>query len=318
MRAGHFLARKLFLSCISRGVFAETDFSRQIINEDPSDPAIRFRKARFEVAGVGDFFRCFANWNLPAAITDKVVLDFGCGYGGKTAEYAAHCGARRVCGIEPFPDVIDLAAAFARHQGTENVEFRVCKQLEIPYEEAMFDVVLSHDVLEHVENPMISLREVQRVLKPGGLAFVVFPPYGGMASHHLDYICSLPAVHWVFSPQTLIDAVNSVLSEDHGSRLSVKRQPAPKLSWDAERYVLPSLNGLTGTKFERMAHELFHVESLEWAVLGRNHKAGWKHWVHAALKPLTLSRGPLRDAVTASIVAVLRKRAPGEISATDR
>jgi SAM-dependent methyltransferase len=301
------IARWLFVSSMSSGCRATSPFVTRA--DGQAGDTSQFRKAAFEIEGFRDFFRCFPRWDVERELRGAVVLDFGCGYGGKTVEYAVRCGAERVCGIEPFPDVIDQATAFARARAVANVDFRVCEQLRIPYDTNTFDCVLTMDVLEHVENPFVSLKEIHRVLKPGGRAFVVFPPYEGVMSHHLDYISLLPGLHWMFSPHTLVRAVNHVLAKESGSQLSVKQQPPPRLSWDADRYVLPSLNGLTGTKFARMAGELFEVESLEWAVLGRNHRSGWRHWTHTALKPFTWWGGALRDAVSASVVAVLRKRA---------
>src|SRR4029077_9157407 len=66
-----------------------------------------------------------------------------------------------------------------------------------------------YDVLEHVRSPAVSTAELFSVLKPGGTALLVFPVYLGMRSHHLDYITSLPGLHWVFSAATLVEAVNS-------------------------------------------------------------------------------------------------------------
>ena len=309
MSVGEFLARRLFAASLSSHCRSATSFSARVDDPDTADPAVRFRKALFEVSCYGDLFRCFPAWDVPGRLAGQTVLDFGCGYGGKTVEYATRCGAARVCGVEPFADVVESAAAFARHRGVENVDFRVCGHLDIPYEDATFDSVLTMDVMEHVENPSASLKEIQRVLKPGGRAFIAFPPYSGMMSHHLDYICNVPGVHWFFSPQTLVHAVNATLQRDAAARAHAKPQPEPKLSWDGDRYVLPNLNGLTGTKFQRLATELFEVESLEWAVVGRNHTHGWKRWVHTALKPITFFGGRPRDAVTASIAGVLRKRA---------
>jgi len=55
----------------------------------------------------------------------------------------------------------------------------------LPYADAVFDLVVSMDVIEHVPEPLPWLREVLRVLRPGGLLFMTTPNY---ASISLDLI----------------------------------------------------------------------------------------------------------------------------------
>jgi SAM-dependent methyltransferase len=106
-----------------------------------------FPQADSEREHFEDFFGFFPDFDLKAAIRDKDILDFGSGYGGKTVEYKLLCGAKRVCGVEPFAHVIDLSRKYAESRGAHGVEFKVCSQTQIPYPDASFDVVLSHDVL---------------------------------------------------------------------------------------------------------------------------------------------------------------------------
>ncbi|MBI2745591.1 MAG: class I SAM-dependent methyltransferase [Burkholderiales bacterium] len=47
----------------------------------------------------------------------------------------------------------------------------------LPFEDASFDLVVSFGVLEHVRDDRCSLKEIRRVLKPGGLFFFAFLPY---------------------------------------------------------------------------------------------------------------------------------------------
>ena len=193
---------------------ANADFGATPEQLESADPAVRFRQAFFERDVIRHFYHCFPD--LDEIIAGKDVLDFGCGYGGKTVEYARK--ANSAVGIEPFDTIIELATDYAADAGCGNVQFRVCTQDRIPFPDESFDVVLSHDVLEHVADPEVSLREINRVLRPGGVALVAFPPYDGMLSHHLDYVCKLPGQHWLFSAQTLVAAANIEIAATPAAR----------------------------------------------------------------------------------------------------
>lgn len=253
-----------------------------------------FPQAELEREHFSDFTRLFPTFDLCNLMADKHVLDLGSGYGGKTVEYKQRCGARRACGVEPYPRMVESARQYAASQHAA-VEFEVCSQREIPYPNESFDIVLSHDVLEHVEDPRVTMAEIHRVLRPGGLSFNVFPLYLGANSHHLDYATTLPGLHWLFSPQILVRAVNSILVED--SRFGTAPQPAPKPSFDGRRDVLPGLNGLSGVHLERLFSE-FETVVLRRIALGPR---GMGLVVRSFL-PTTL-----RDLATATVACVLRK-----------
>lgn len=184
-----------------------------------------FPQADRESAQFREFFEFFANVDLDAAVRGKDVLDFGSGYGGRTVDYARICGAASVVGIEPVERHITLSKKYAENIGASTVDFRLCGTTTIPLDDASVDVVVSYDVLEHVESPTKSVAEIFRVLRPGGRAFLVFPVYFGARSHHLDYITTLPSLHWVFSAPTLVRAVNSILSDDGVRKFGTGVQP---------------------------------------------------------------------------------------------
>ena len=266
-------------------------------------PEHRFAQGMGETRLAGTFYARFPE--LPLALAGQRVLDFGCGFGGKAIAYAEH--AEFVAGVEPFEHVIALCEAYRHHVGAPNVEFRVCTQDRIPYPDDAFDAVFAHDVLEHVENPSVSLREIARVLKLGGIAYLVFPPYDGAFSHHLDYASRLPGLHWMFSPHTLVAAANRAIRT--WNIRGVSEQPAPRTTWDGERYVLPGLNGLTGPQFEQLAGTRFdrdHIRYWRTPPLTLRHVPAVL--IALMIRPLGWLGSAWRDRITLSISAKLVKR----------
>lgn len=100
---------------------------------------------------------------------DARILDIGCGPGTITADLAALAPQGHVIGIEPEPEVLEKARAFAVERGLTNVEFKVGNIFALDFPDDTFDVVHVHQVLQHVADPPLALREMRRVTKPGGI-----------------------------------------------------------------------------------------------------------------------------------------------------
>jgi SAM-dependent methyltransferase len=204
-------------------------------------------------------FTLFGADARPEHLRGRVVLDLGCGYGGRTLYYARECGARRVEGVEITQAVVDRCTALAARLGCHNAGFRVGIAEELPFENERFDAVVSFDVLEHVDDPVRAVEEVRRVLRPGGRAWLVFPTYLGARSSHLDYVTRLPALHRVFDPDTIVEVVNEFLRADP-ARFGVGPQPPPQVTVLGRR-TLPTLNGLTYAETgPLMRHAGLHVD----------------------------------------------------------
>ncbi len=264
-----------------------------------------FPQAERESSAFRDFYSLFPGIAVEAAIEGRDVLDFGSGYGGRTVDYARVSGARTVIGVEPFEAPVKLSRDYAASLGIHNVDFRLCTQTTIPLPDTSIDVVVSYDVLEHVASPPDAVREIHRVLRPSGTAYLVFPVYFGAASHHLDYVTGLPGLHWVFSARTLVRAVNSILAEE--PRFGTNQQPAPQLSFDARREVLPLLNGLSGWHL-RDLFASFHVEAIRRHALLRRRPIARSITAFLTGPPAPII---VRDALTSSVACVLVKRTPG-------
>jgi SAM-dependent methyltransferase len=97
------------------------------------------------------------------------ILENGCGVGQYAARLAAYGGA--VIGLE-----YERPRAVEAHVQVEQVVNAAGEQL--PFPAASFDLILSHEVLEHVQDDRQALVEIARCLKPGG-RLVLFVPNRG-------------------------------------------------------------------------------------------------------------------------------------------
>jgi SAM-dependent methyltransferase len=104
--------------------------------------------------------------------TGARVLDVGCGDGGVPIAFA-EAGAQAF-GIEPDAASLERARIRAAEHGVE-VELRSGFAESLPWPDGSFDLVVLDNVLEHVGDRAGTLAEIHRVLRPGGLVYVVTP-----------------------------------------------------------------------------------------------------------------------------------------------
>ena len=125
------------------------------------------------------------------------LLDLGCGPGTITVEFADRVAPGRVVGVDASAEVIARATSeFQR----DNLEFLVGSAYELPFDDDTFDVVHTHQVLQHVADPVAVLREMRRVAKPGGIVAAREVDYAGTF-----WFPQLPGLDaWI----TLYDAVH--------------------------------------------------------------------------------------------------------------
>jgi SAM-dependent methyltransferase len=109
---------------------------------------------------------------LKLAPADLEVLDVGCGYGHTAAALARRC--RRVVGIEPSPGLVAYAAESRDNSGLSNLEFRRQSVFELR-DESRYDLAVLDNVLEHLADQPLALRNISTALKPGGVLFLLVP-----------------------------------------------------------------------------------------------------------------------------------------------
>ena len=103
-------------------------------------------------------------------VTDRRarILDVGCGTGANLLMLSQYGDAEGV-------DVSEDALAFCRERGLDQV--RQGAGEELPYDDNTFDLVTAFDVVEHMDDDLAGLREMFRVLRPGGHALIFVPTF---------------------------------------------------------------------------------------------------------------------------------------------
>ncbi len=112
------------------------------------------------------------------------VLEAGCGTGRFT--YTMARAGHRVTGLDYSPAMLETCAARgAEEGGAENVELIEGSVFELPFADGTFDAVLSVHVLMHLPEHDAALREMLRVIKPGGL--VIFDIRNRRSLNRISY-----------------------------------------------------------------------------------------------------------------------------------
>jgi SAM-dependent methyltransferase len=109
--------------------------------------------------------------------TDCRVLDVGSGVG----TFVMGCRRRGIRALGVEPDRIGQGSQLsslriARKRTTESV-FVAATGEELPFADGSFDLVTMNQVIEHVRDQTMCLREAVRVLKPGGAIYIACPNY---------------------------------------------------------------------------------------------------------------------------------------------
>ena len=173
---------------------------------DPADPVLaddRSRLAEVRRARADQAARYFADhaahWDhlrslhvaedvVEAAILAAVgqgpfhaVLDLGTGT-GRMLELLAPLADRTV-GIDQSPAMLNLARTRIEREGPKQVQLRQGDLYALPVERDGYDVVILHQVLHYLDDPVRALREAARVLRPGGRLIVI-----DFAPHHHEFL----------------------------------------------------------------------------------------------------------------------------------
>ncbi|GAB4324648.1 MAG: class I SAM-dependent methyltransferase [Dehalococcoidia bacterium] len=103
---------------------------------------------------------------------DARVLELGCGPGYFSVEVSKRLPVGHLYLFDLQREMLDMARSRLHDAGRRNVSFVQGDALRLPFRDAYFDVVFLVTVLGEVGDPVRCLREVHRVLIPGGLVSI--------------------------------------------------------------------------------------------------------------------------------------------------
>ena len=141
------------------------------------------------------------------------VLELGCGNGatGALALSEGKCGS--YIGVEMSERAADQARAVLTRVHIGNIE-----AMELPYKDDSFDLLVCGEVLEHLVNPQEALKQLVRLLKPGGRMFASVPNVShwrviaGLILGRFDYtdwgMMDRTHLRW-FTPRTFRDLIEA-------------------------------------------------------------------------------------------------------------
>ncbi|MCL2187869.1 MAG: class I SAM-dependent methyltransferase [Defluviitaleaceae bacterium] len=104
------------------------------------------------------------------------VCDAACGFGAYSVMLTKN--GYDVCGFDISDKSVDLTNRIMQAFGCENGGYKVCSLTSIEYDDASFDAVVAHAVIDHLPlaDAKIALEELFRILVPDGLLYVTFDP----------------------------------------------------------------------------------------------------------------------------------------------
>jgi len=141
---------------------------------------------------------------------DMHILDVGCGIGGSTRRLSHQAGCR-VTGIDLSEEYIDAARRLTQLLGMQDrVSFEAASALDLPCDDASFDGAWSLQMNMNVEDKASWLRELHRVLKPGGRA-VLYEVCGheNAPLHFPVPWAQDPSMSFLVPPQDFRDVITS-------------------------------------------------------------------------------------------------------------
>lgn len=147
---------------------------------------------------------------LHAVEPTSTLLDFGAGIGDLIKQLEAEGWTGPITGADLFPSPVDLPEKVTWIQADLNHP--------LPLPDQSFDCIVSTEVIEHLENPRAMVRELFRLLRPGGLLVLTTPNQESLRS----LACLLLTGHFVHFQDSCYPAHLTALLKKDLSRIATE------------------------------------------------------------------------------------------------
>ena len=122
----------------------------------------------------------------------KRIIDIGCGEGGVLIPFEKV--GYNCTGLEYSPDRVK----YADEKSLSKIQFIQGNIEQFSYDQK-FDIILMLDVIEHLNQKMLALQSIKKILLPGGIAIISFPPFrspfGGHQQVMKSFLKYVPYIH---------------------------------------------------------------------------------------------------------------------------
>lgn len=120
-----------------------------------------------------------ADFLLPHLQPGMRLIDAGCGPGSITLGLARRIAPGEAVGVDMSAESLADARALAQAGDAANVRFVDGDAYALPFADGTFDAGFAHALLQHLRDPLSALRELRRVVRPGGVVGVADADYAG-------------------------------------------------------------------------------------------------------------------------------------------
>jgi ubiquinone/menaquinone biosynthesis C-methylase UbiE len=240
----------------------------------------RFREWLRQVHSAGQSRRTAernAGFLLPHLKPGMRVLDAGCGGGSITVGLADAVAPGEVVGIDVNERSVEAAGDLAKRKEASNVRFEVADVNELPFDDGSFDAVFSHALLQHVESPATAVRQMRRVVRPGGVIGIADADFGSAITHPSSPALERGAEIWrMMRPSPLVGRALCQLLVGAGC----ERVEGSYSGGGPANQNTVAANGEFWAQYFEAEPFIEHAEAEGWAIRGEMLAvaAAWREW----------------------------------------